>query len=44
MTLYNIQQFFLNILDNLTYQRCRACDEIVFDGECDYCNQINYSN
>jgi len=38
MTLYNIQQFFLSIIDDLTYQRCGECDEIVFDGICDYCN------
>ena len=38
MTLYNIQQFFLSIIDDLTYKRCRECDEIVFDMECDYCH------
>jgi hypothetical protein len=36
-TLYKIQQFVLTIWDKVTYQRCNQCDEIVFDGICDYC-------
>ena len=38
MSLYKIQQIVLTIWDNLTYNHCQDCDEIVFDGMCDYCN------
>ncbi len=42
MSLYTIQQIVLTFLDNLTYQRCRDCNEIVFDGYCDYCARYFY--
>jgi predicted DCC family thiol-disulfide oxidoreductase YuxK len=38
MALYKLQMFFLDILDRLTFRRCKDCDEIIFDGECDYCD------
>ena len=37
MALYKLQMFFLDILDRLTFRRCNHCDEIMLDGECDYC-------
>ena len=37
MALYKLQMFFLDILDRLTFRRCNRCDEIMLDGECDYC-------
>ena len=41
MALYKIQMFFLDILDRLTFTYCKDCDEIVFNGECDYCGECN---
>lgn len=34
---FKIEQFFLNILDRLTFKKCSVCNEITIDGICDYC-------
>lgn len=38
MALYKLQMFFLDILDRITFRHCKTCGEIIFDGECDYCD------
>ena len=40
-TLYKLQQLYYNILDKITFRRCNHCDEIMLDGECDYCGECN---
>ena len=37
-TLYILQQLYYNILDRITFRRCKDCDEIIFDRECDFCD------
>ena len=37
MLKYKMEQFILNIIDRLTFKRCKECDEITFDGLCGYC-------
>lgn len=38
MTLYyKLKLYYYNLLDRLTFKRCKQCDEITIDGECDYC-------
>ena len=39
MLKYKIEQFILNIIDRLTFKKCKCCNEITFDGICDYCDR-----
>lgn len=40
MSLYALQIRILQIYENIKYKRCKECDEIIFDSECDYCVSI----
>ena len=37
MLLYNLQIKVYQIIEYLQYRRCRDCDEIMLEGECDFC-------
>ena len=37
MTLYRLKLNYYLLLDRLAFRRCKQCDEIMLDGECDYC-------
>lgn len=39
MTLcYRLKLNYWLLLDRLTFRRCKKCDEITIDGECDFCD------
>lgn len=40
MSLYAIQIRILQIYEKIKYKRCKQCDEIIFDGECDFCSNF----
>lgn len=40
MSLYKLQIYFLDIYERIKYKRCEDCEEIVFDGICDYCEGV----
>ena len=38
--LENIKIMFYKVLEKFRYKYCDNCDEIIFDGFCDYCTVI----
>ena len=38
MLLYNLQIKVYQMIEYLQYKRCRDCNEIMFDGYCDFCS------
>ena len=40
MSLNTVYLRILQIYENIKYKRCKECDEIIFDGECDFCDSI----
>ena len=38
--LYQLSVLFFELLDSLTYNRCPHCDEVILEGECDWCDQF----
>lgn len=37
MLLYNLRIKLYQMIEYIQYKRCRDCNEIVFDGYCDFC-------
>ena len=41
MTLYyKLKLYYYNLLDNISFRRCKTCDEIMLGGECDFCSNF----
>ena len=40
MSLYNLKLKFFFILEYFEHKYCSECDEILVDGDCDYCEDI----
>lgn len=40
MTLYRLKLNYCLLLDRLTFRRCKQCDEILLESECDYCSNF----
>lgn len=40
MFLYNLKLKFYYFFQNFEYSFCSECDEILVEGECDYCDNF----